>query len=495
MKERKEIKVSPRAMESAMILRLFKDALESERPIVSRMRWDPEQGEGPELELGPLEPHPSFGDSRQAASRVGSRVAALVSGEKGEGDKKPVLRLRSEDGSTLDFSMESFDGATLAEDGRLMIMAGALDGELGARVDMPLAIEAALRLYGASGAPLRRDQALFPIRELVDIRRERETQALMSAASDDPMEEFRASPRDFLAAPPQRPESGSGWGSAGEGPLAASISSESGAPAPHWGSRPRRRASDALEPAPAEDAPPAAGSSERGGAELGVFGERHGDWPAPGDGAEEAMSARSARDLLLAAFAEPEPAAAEDEAAKARARALMEEAIARTQEHLGGALKAPLAQAEGLPPARDFPEERPAALGARAEPTSLVAAESGPEKPAFERVVLVSGVPAKGAPPPARAPASLKEVSFLPVAFEPAPQGHDEIAFSVEPADLPGLLEMLAESPEFEARLTHQQGARMRLSLAAPKGSLAAFNPLVERYAKSGVMIRRSKGR
>lgn len=442
MKDRKEIKVSARAMDSAMILRLFRDALESERPLVSRMRWEPDQGEGAELELGPLEPHPSFGDSRQAASRVGSRIAALVSGESSEGDKKPVLRCRSEDGACLDFSMESFDHATLGEDGQLLIMAGALDGELGAREDMPLQIEASIRLYGAAGYPLRRDQALFPIRELVEIRRDWETQELMAPDQGDggkPVPE--GAHRDFLSRREPSEPTPAGWGEGEKGEQALRAMQEPPA-ALGWGSRPRRRASDGPEQAAAPE--PSSPAVER---EATVSDE------------PESLSPESARDMLLAAFSEHEPAsmaAAPALAPASEAQALMDQALAKVQQNIGATLRS-----QPLPAGRVPAAAEPGAQNSEASP----------------------------------APASLKDVKFLPVAFDPLPDGHDEIAFSVEPSDLPGLLAMLAESSEFEARLVHKEGARMRLALAAPRGGLAAFNPLVERYAKSGVMIRRAKGK
>lgn len=173
--ERTPAKATGKAIEAAMIARLFKDSLDSATPIVSTFVWDRDDGQ--RLDLGKIKPHPSFPSREVASKRLGEKIVQWVSGEKAGPDKNAVLRLDMGNSIIFDFSMESFEKAALADDGVLVVGVGESNGV--EREPMGITRIARLRLFASDGSPVGRRQALMPIKELIHIhQKERESQAL-----------------------------------------------------------------------------------------------------------------------------------------------------------------------------------------------------------------------------------------------------------------------------------------------------------------------------
>lgn len=172
--ERTPAKATGKAIEAAMIARLFKDSLDSATPIVTTFVWDRDDGQ--RLDLGKIKPHPSFPSREVASKRLGDKIVQWVSGEKAGPDKNAVLRLDMGNSIIFDFSMESFEKAALADDGVLVVGVGEASGV--EREPMGITRIARLRLFASDGSPVGRRQALMPIKELIHIhQQEREAQA------------------------------------------------------------------------------------------------------------------------------------------------------------------------------------------------------------------------------------------------------------------------------------------------------------------------------
>ena len=176
-----EGKVSSRAMEAAMVARLFKDALENANPIVSHFIL--EKDDGQQLEMSPPKAHPSFPNPEIACRRLEQRIAQWVSGDKPGLDKNALARLEVSGIPPFDLSMESFEKAALSDDGQLVIAVGFTQGV--GREPMELNKNLRLKLYAKDGTIIGRRQALLPIKEIIQIqKKEREAQAKRLATQE-----------------------------------------------------------------------------------------------------------------------------------------------------------------------------------------------------------------------------------------------------------------------------------------------------------------------
>lgn len=207
-KDKKE-KVSSRAMESAMVLRLFRNALANQGSIVGDLYWTMDQEE---VKLGHIEHHPGFTELQPAISRLERRLSALLTGDKSLGDKNPILRISAEHGDPIDLSLESFDRCALDDEGGLFIRVGSEDREEGERAPLDLTMEGVIRIYKKDGSPLRRENVMIPMPEMLDIqRKEREAQA-----QRETVEKMQASLPSSLLATQHEKLDDSAWGLGGK---------------------------------------------------------------------------------------------------------------------------------------------------------------------------------------------------------------------------------------------------------------------------------------
>lgn len=169
-----------------MVARLFKDAMESENPIVTHFVW--ERDDGQSLNMGMPKPHPSFPSASIACQRLDQRIGQWVSGEKPTVDKNALVRLEVPGLAQFDFSLESFEKSALSDDGSLVVGIGVSKGV--GREPMAIAKVARLKLFGADGKAVGRRQALLPIKDIIHIqKREREAQAKKLASQEQQIDE------------------------------------------------------------------------------------------------------------------------------------------------------------------------------------------------------------------------------------------------------------------------------------------------------------------
>lgn len=164
-----ETKVSPRAMEAAMIARLIRDLIQkSDGAIVSSIGWRQDSGESM---LDCPRAHPTFSEPQAAVLRLGQYIDRLLYGERFVPDKNPLLRFSTAKGEVCDISLESFSQSALGDDGVLVLPYGHSEGAPGSRSALELKNVGRFALYGAPSVLLRRQQALLPMREIIEARR------------------------------------------------------------------------------------------------------------------------------------------------------------------------------------------------------------------------------------------------------------------------------------------------------------------------------------
>lgn len=167
-----ETKVSPRAMEAAMIARLVRDLMQqSESSVtstISTIGWRQDSGE---FLLERPRAHPTFSEPQAAVLRLGQFIDRLLYGERFVPDKNPLLRFSTADGQVCDISLESFSQSALGDDGVLVLPYGHSEGAPGSRSALELKNVGRFALYCSPSILLRRQQALLPMREIIEARR------------------------------------------------------------------------------------------------------------------------------------------------------------------------------------------------------------------------------------------------------------------------------------------------------------------------------------
>lgn len=170
MEERKEGKrISSRAMESAMAARLLLNLLRGDASL-ARSVAIATAGFG-EIAADWPRAHPSFERSENAIARLAGYVDRLLAGEIVPADPNPILRISRSDGRAHDFSLESFAGAALGDDGILAMPSGISEAPAGSRSRLALEETVRVALYGADGEPIRRSRAIIPVREILEARK------------------------------------------------------------------------------------------------------------------------------------------------------------------------------------------------------------------------------------------------------------------------------------------------------------------------------------
>lgn len=427
-------KATGKAIEAAMIARLFKDSLDSENPIVAKFVWDRDDGQ--RIDLGRLRPHPSFPSREVASKRLGEKMAQWLSGEKSGPDKNAVLRLETEGSVVFDFSMESFEKAALADDGILVIGVGAAPGVT--REPMSIARIARLRLFADDDAPVGRRQALAPIKELIHSeQQEREAQAKRLRN-----EERRIDAGDFDHVSPSGDEGSEQKGSA---------------PATAAGMGGLRRVAPVTEivrPSPSGE---------------------------PGQMEKQMMQ------VALAQVSRNMGASLKEAPGSPTARPPEGSDPVVERIYAGAASDGPSA----------IPADSAAAASANSERVDQneKAVPESPQIRAPSRLPAVIPEPAAkkmlSQVKVERDPAII-DPAFAKSAFPELPGGTDEIHLTIDREALALALAALAGREDFELRIASKGAKLFSLGVCVPAGQIPQLSDFVAEFAKGGVMIRRS---
>ena len=454
-----EIKVSSKSMEAAMVARLFKDAMESEDPIVGHFVWIRDDGQ--KLDLGRPVVHPSFPNKAAAMRRLETRIGQWVSGEKPGLDRNAIARLELSGATPFDLSMESFEKAALGDDGTLVIAVGHTKGV--GREPMELGRVARLMLFAKNGSPIGRRQALVPIREIIQIqKRERAAQTQRLEKQEKQIEEGVDFGRQLSQ------EEDRQW---------EDVSREAQpAPAPAPWDKPERE----------KGVDPAERAKMMMDMALGAVGRNMGGslnaQPLPYAEARAAVEKGPARlgvhDDFASAFEQGEDDGDDEGAGHGvgAPRAAAPDVVAQNVVAQKPAEAAARAAAQIAPVAVAVPAALALELDAKPGAARLAAGGLGSQVRAEEL----------GAP---------IDPLFIRAVFPDLPEGCDEIHVTIEKKMLFCALEALEAHGPLEMRLASKGESLLALGLCVPFGKLKMLSEFIASFSKGGVMIKRGQAK